>query len=76
LLVQELLLPRDIAAVAFGGDVLAEGGDGFPRDDFPADRGLDRDFEEASAFQQRGALMNAKLRGILLIRRPAVAPTA
>src|SRR5919201_391692 len=42
LLLQELALARDVAAVALGGDVLAEGLDGLARDDLRAHRGLDR----------------------------------
>ena len=37
---QQLFLARDVAAVAFGGDVLAQRGDGFAGDDLAADRGL------------------------------------
>src|SRR5208282_3229386 len=46
LLVQELALARDVAAVALGGHVLAQGRDGLARDDAPPDRRLDRDLEE------------------------------
>ena len=39
---------RDVAAVAFGGDVLAEGLDGLTGDDAAADGGLDGDLEEVA----------------------------
>src|SRR4029077_7049749 len=45
LLVQELALAGHVAAIAFGGDVLAEGAHGLARDDLAADRGLDRHLE-------------------------------
>src|SRR4051812_38510134 len=45
LLFEQFALPRDVAAVAFGGHVLAQGRDRFASDDPAADRGLDRDFE-------------------------------
>src|SRR5215510_12828621 len=41
LLLEELALARDVAAVALGGHVLAHGLDGFPRDDPAPHRGLD-----------------------------------
>ena len=44
LLLEELALSRDVAAVALGGDVFAEGTDGFSGDDLGADRRLNRDF--------------------------------
>src|SRR5208282_1359477 len=40
LLLQKLALARHVAAVAFGGHVLAEGAHGLARDDLTADRGL------------------------------------
>src|SRR4051794_2883521 len=43
LALEELALARDVAAVALGGHVLAEGLDGLAGDDVRADRGLDRD---------------------------------
>ena len=43
---EELFLAGDVAAVALGEDVLAEGADGFAGDDAGADGGLDCDFEE------------------------------
>src|SRR5499426_2635495 len=46
LLLEELALARDIAAVALGGHVLAHGLDRFPGDDPAADGGLDRDLVE------------------------------
>ena len=45
LLLEELALSGDVAAVAFGGDVLAHRGDRFAGDDIASDRGLDRDDE-------------------------------
>jgi hypothetical protein len=45
LLLQELALARDVAAVALREDVLAHGADGLPRDDARADRGLDGHLE-------------------------------
>src|ERR1019366_868250 len=45
LLLEHLSFPRDIAAVALGGDVLAQRLHGFPRDNLRADPGLNRDFE-------------------------------
>src|SRR5436190_23392858 len=45
LLLEKLALARHVAAVAFGGDILAEGADRFGRDDFSADRSLDLDLE-------------------------------
>ena len=46
LLLQKLALAGRVAAVAFGGNVLAEGRDGFAGDDLAADRGLDRELEQ------------------------------
>src|SRR4051794_26811036 len=45
LLLKKFALTRDVAAVAFRGDVLAQRADGFAGDDLAADRGLDRDLE-------------------------------
>src|SRR5262247_2473353 len=45
LLLEELALARDVAAVALGGHVLAHGLHGFPRDDAAADGRLDGDLE-------------------------------
>src|SRR5207342_3942123 len=45
LLVEQLALARGVAAVAFGGDVLAEGAHGLARDDLAAYRSLDRHLE-------------------------------
>ena len=42
---EEFALAGDVAAVAFGGDVLAEGADGRARDDLGPDRRLDGDGE-------------------------------
>src|SRR5271168_5632593 len=61
LLLEQLSFPRDIAAVTFGGDILAQRLDGFARDNLGADRGLNRDFEHlardqlAHLFAQRPA---------------------
>ena len=43
LLLQQLLLARDVAAVAFGGHFLAQRGDCFAGDLLAADGGLGRD---------------------------------
>src|SRR5438067_1023875 len=48
LLVQQLPLPRNIPAIAFRRDVLAQRRDRLPRDDLAADRGLDGDLEEVA----------------------------
>src|SRR3954449_11724045 len=45
LLLEQLALARDVAAVALGDHVLAHGLDRFARDDLRADRRLDRDLE-------------------------------
>ena len=45
LLFEEFALAGDVAAVALGGDVLAEGADGGARDDLRAQGGLDGDGE-------------------------------
>src|SRR5215472_18795371 len=45
LFLQKLALARDVAAIAFRGDVLAQGAHGLARDHLAADRGLDRDLE-------------------------------
>ena len=45
LLVEQLALACGVAAVALGGDILAEGAHRFARDDLAADRGLDRYLE-------------------------------
>ena len=42
---EELAFAGDVAAVALGGDVFAEGGDGLAGDDSGADGGLEGDFE-------------------------------
>jgi hypothetical protein len=46
LLLEELALPRRVAAIAFRRHVLAERSDRLAGDDLAADRGLDRDLEE------------------------------
>src|SRR5688572_18686565 len=48
LLLQQLALARHVAAVALGGDVLADRLDRLARDDLAADRGLQRDLEEVA----------------------------
>src|SRR5689334_4507296 len=45
---EELALTGDVAAVAFAGDVFAEGADGFAGDDAGADGGLEGDLEEVA----------------------------
>src|ERR1700677_385778 len=45
LLVEQLALAGGVAAVAFGGDVLAQGADGFAGDDLAADRQIGRALE-------------------------------
>src|SRR6202171_1702712 len=45
LLLQKFALTRDVAAIAFCGDVLAQRAHGFARDHLAADRGLDRNLE-------------------------------
>src|SRR5437773_8202430 len=63
LLLEQLALPRDVAAVALGGDVLAHGLDGLARDDPAPDGRLDGDLVElsrddaAKLFGQRLALL-------------------
>src|ERR1700744_4177177 len=51
LLVEELALAGDVAAVAFGGDVFPERRDGLAGDDLAADGRLDRDLEEMARDQ-------------------------
>src|SRR5690606_396709 len=46
LLLQQLPLPGDVAAVALGGHVLPQRLDRLPRDHLAADRCLDRDLEQ------------------------------
>src|SRR6185503_3531906 len=46
LLLEQLALPRDVAAVAFGEHVLPQRLDARARYDLGSDRGLDRDFEQ------------------------------
>ncbi len=45
LLLEQFALSADVAAVALGGDVFAEGIDGRPRDDRSTDGALDGDLE-------------------------------
>src|SRR5581483_2511428 len=51
LLLEELALAGDVAAVALGQDVFAERADGLAGDDFVADRGLQRYFEHLARNQ-------------------------
>lgn len=51
LLVEQLALAGRIAAVALRGYVLAQGADGFARNDLAAERGLDRDLEKMARDQ-------------------------
>src|SRR5438552_10223773 len=63
LILEQLALARDVAAVALGGDILAHGLDGLARDDAAPDGGLDGDLVElprddaAELFRQRLALL-------------------
>src|SRR5258705_8600451 len=56
LLLEELLLPRDVAAVALRGDVLPHRLHGLARDHLGADGGLDRDLEHLARDQAAEAL--------------------
>src|SRR5207244_9330654 len=51
LLLEELPLACDVAAVALGGHVLAKRSDGLARDHLRADRRLDHDFEQLARDQ-------------------------
>src|SRR3546814_16061858 len=51
LLFEELLLAGRVAAVAFGGHILAQRGDRFARDHLAADRRRDRDIENVARDQ-------------------------
>src|SRR6185436_4691891 len=51
LLLEELALPRDVAAVALREDVLADGLDRLAAQDLPADRRLDHDLEQLARDQ-------------------------
>ena len=51
LLFEELALAGDVAAIAFGEDVFAHGGDVFAGDHAAADGGLERDFEHLAGNQ-------------------------
>src|SRR6202035_798590 len=51
LLLEQLALPRDVAAVAFGKHVLAHGGHGLTGDDLATDRCLYGHFEELTRDQ-------------------------
>src|SRR5260221_2775220 len=70
LLLEQLALARRVAAVAFGGDVLPEGGDGLAGDDLAADRGLDRDLEQMAGDEVFQALAHAAA------ARPGIAAVA
>jgi hypothetical protein len=64
LLVEELLLAADVAAIAFGRHVLAQRRDRLARDDLAADRGLDRDLEEVAGDEVLQALAHAAAAGL------------
>src|SRR6202162_1961640 len=51
LLLEQLSFSRDIAAVTFGGHILAQRLDRFARDNLGADSGLNRDFEHLARYQ-------------------------
>src|SRR5439155_993734 len=51
LLLEELALPGNVAAVAFGGHVLAQRANRFARDHLGTDRGLDHDLEQLARDQ-------------------------
>src|SRR5262245_57877771 len=51
LLLEQLALPGDVAAIALGEHVLAERADRLARDDAPPEGGLDRDLEEVRGDQ-------------------------
>src|SRR5215467_4484297 len=51
LLVEQLALARDVAAIAFRGHILAQRADGLARDNLRSDRGLDRDLEQMARDQ-------------------------
>ena len=59
LLIQQLLLAANVAAIALRGHVLAHRGDGFAGDDFAADGGLDRHFEQVAGDQVFEAFAHA-----------------
>src|SRR5438309_2617673 len=59
LLLEELAFAGGVAAVAFGGDVLAHGADRLAGDDLAADRRLDRDLEQVARDQLLQALAHA-----------------
>src|SRR4029079_12855236 len=48
LLFEQFAFSAHVAAVAFGGDIFAQGFDGFTGNDFGTDGCLDRNFEEMS----------------------------
>ena len=62
LLLQELPLARDVAAVALGQHVLAQRLDRFPGDDAAADGGLDRDLEQLARDQLAQLVDTARAR--------------
>src|SRR5262249_26513933 len=51
LLVEQLALARDVAAIAFRGHILAQRADGLARDHLRSDRRLDRDLEQMAREQ-------------------------
>jgi hypothetical protein len=69
LLLQQLALARDVAAVAFGGDVFADGLDRLAGDDLAADRGLQRDLEEVAVdfFLQADEQLSAAGLGVVAV---------
>jgi hypothetical protein len=64
LLVQQLLLARNVAAIAFRRHVLAHRRDGLAGDYLAADRGLDGDFEQVAGDQVFQALAHAAASGL------------
>ena len=68
---EKLPLPRRITAVAFRGHVLPQRGDRLTGDDLAADRGLDRDLEQACVSDSRGDCRSRMLLGIRSFSRSA-----
>src|SRR5688572_32524583 len=68
LLLEKLPLPRDVAAVAFGGHVLAQRLHRLARDDLGADRRLEHDLEllPGNQLPQLGGQLAAVLVGLVL----------
>ena len=69
LLLEELLLARDVAAVALRGDVLADRLHRRARDDAAADRGLDRDVEHLPRHDLLHLRRTARRRGDTRVSR-------